>query len=220
MDDLGGVTYNDLIRDVFGWSSRVPHQLINCYIRDGKLFVIQRGHESHTIDISDAKKTMPVITKELVRTTWGSTPWSKTETTEFQYTGWQAGIPDDVTISGSSDTQSGGSDTQSGGSDTQSGGEWTTDKETWELTTNGLSLYDSSFPIHDEATLIKVTKALKWLNRKTQETLNISLYEFPHLIDFDDRVVFNGNEYFLVNNTATTTPRIFNEQNLTLVRWY
>ena len=449
IDDLGGVTYNDLIRDVFGWSSRVPHQLINCYIRDGKLFVIQRGHESHTIDISDAKKTMPVITKELVRTTWGSTPWSKTETTEFQYTGWQAGIPDDVTISGSSDTQSGGSDTQSGGSDTQSGGsdipmpsddeeeeirevstqftgkdyqgytiytynrkglltqtytsigkdinnrlqhthttvhhyydedntmigtrtftqsygvegsssslsreekgyvtlpngekflaweksetyqndkglsitdddlvdfkvtthspsragqshtvtvtgdgdivggvagqntgddrvtpfskytaamlgkklfssssssisggssggssgsnsggssggssgsnsggssggssssgEWTTDKETWELTTNGLSLYDSSFPIHNEATLIKVTKALKWLNRKTQETLNISLYEFPHLIDFDDRVVFNGNEYFLVNNTATTTPRIFNEQNLTLVRWY
>ena len=412
MDDLGGVTYNDLIRDVFGWSSRVPHMLINCYIRNGKLFVIQRGHEANTIDISNAKCTMPVITKELIRTTWGSTPWSKTQTTEFQHSTWQAGVPDDMTISGGSDTGGGGSggstipsgdddeeekvrevstrfeglnyhghttytydrkglliqtytyvakdingrlqethttvkhdydddntmiytstfvqsfgaegdsssksieekgyvilpngekflawehsatyqndesislsdndlvdskvtvhspsrvgqshtitigtdgeiigsaagqntgddrvtpfsrykaaalgknlfartsSSISGGSSGGSGGEWTTDKETWELTTNGLSLYDSSFPIHDEATLIKVTNALKWLNRKTQETLIISVYEFPHLIDFNDRVVFNGKTYFLVNNTAATTPRIFNEQNLTLARWY
>lgn len=424
MDDLGGVTYNDLIRDVFGWSSRIPHKLINCYIRDGKLYVIQRGHEANTVDISNAKCTMPVITKELVRTTWGSTPWSKTKTTEFQHTSWQAGVPDDVTIigGGSSDTGGGSSDTgggstvpsgddedekvrevstqfsgngyrghttytydrnglliqtytyvekdingslqkihttvnhdyddddtmiftetfvqsfgaegesssrsieekgytvlpngekflawessttyqndegltptnkdlvdskvtvhspsrvgqthtitigtdgeiigsaagqntgddrvtpfskyktaalgknlfartsssisggNSGGSSGGSSGEWTTETETetetYELTTNGLSLYDSSFPIHNEAKLIQVTQALRWLNRKTQETLTISVYEFPHLIDFNDRVVFNGKSYFLVNNTATTTPRIFNEQNLTLRRWY
>ena len=110
------------------------------------------------------------------------------------------------------------SNTISGGS--SSSGQWTTDTETHELTTNGLSLYDSSFPIHNEAKLIQVTQALRWLNRKTQETLTISLYEFPHLFDFNDRIIFNGNEYFLVNNTAMTTPRVFNEQKLTLRRWY
>ena len=99
-------------------------------------------------------------------------------------------------------------------------GELITDTETWELTTNGLSLYDSSFPIHNEDKLIRVTNALKWLNRKTQETLTLSVYEFNHLIDFNDRIIFGGNEYFLVSNTAMTTSRLLNEQNLTLTRWY
>lgn len=72
MDDQGGVTYNDLIRDIFGWSARIPTQLINVFIREGKLFVIERGHESHTVDISSAQMTVPTITKELVRTVWAT----------------------------------------------------------------------------------------------------------------------------------------------------
>lgn len=99
-------------------------------------------------------------------------------------------------------------------------GTWITEKNTYEMTINGLSLYDSSFPIHDEETLIKLTNELKWLNRKTKETVTLSVYELPHLIDFNDRIIFNGNTYYLVSNTATSTSRIFNEQNLTLVRWY
>lgn len=435
MDDKGGLTYNDLIRDIFGWSSRVPTKLINIYIRDKKLSAVQRGHEAHTIDISNEKCTMPIITRELVRTTWGSTPWSKTETREMPYTYWQQNIPDDIIIgqSGgntqtSGDTQTGGGDTQSGGggvipseeeepvkevsskfkgldteghttytynkegllvqthtyvrkhstrqntyttvnnwydddktlihtetliqsmgdegdsssrtvedkvyvtlpngekflsvestskyegdensvggaltptklvdsmvtthspsragqshtvsvnsdgeilgsavgqntgddrvtpfskktavnlarklfsgnSSNNSGsssndgeennsgnssigganGTWITEKNTYEMTINGLSLYDSSFPIHDKETLIKLTNELKWLNRKTKETVTLSVYELPHLIDFNDRIIFNGNTYYLVSNTATSTSRIFNEQNLTLVRWY
>ena len=88
------------------------------------------------------------------------------------------------------------------------------------MTVHGLSLYDSSFPIHDEATLIKVTNELRNLNRKTKETVNVTLYDFEHLIDFDDKIVLNGKTYFLSNNTARTTPRIKFEQILSLVRWY
>lgn len=379
MDDLGGVTYNDLIRDVFGWSSRVPTMMINVYIRNGKLFVIQRGHEANVIDISDADKSLPTYTRELVRTTWGSTPWSKTETREQttrQY------VPPDRTVSGGSSsgdddndetvrevsTQFFGSDTQghttytynregllvqtytyvrkhstrqntyttvhhgydddgtmiSTESFTQSMGdegdsasrsvnekhyvilpngekflaseysaqyqnnegisitdsnlvdskytvhspsrvgqshtitingdgdidgevtgqntgddrvtpfatskaqslaqafkgnyEETTDTES--RTVNGLSLYDSSFPIHDEATLIKITNELRRLNRKTRETVTLSVYGLPHVVDFNDRIILDGNEYFLVSNRLTITARLYNEQTLTLTRWY
>lgn len=383
MDEQGGVTYNDLIRDIFGWSSRVPTMLINVFIRDGKLFVIQRGHESHTINISNAQMTMPVITKEIVRTTWGSTLWSKTTTWENEFHSY---VPPDVVIDSSQPSQSGdeyvrevltqfsGKDTQgytrfrydrngrliqtytyarkdtgggggqntyttvnnyydddgtmiatdtftqsmgtegqsasksrdekhyitlpngekflsqeftsryqndsglsitnndlvdsrvtvhhpsrvgqshvvtvsmdgevvgeAGGQNTgddrvtpfrnkkaadfansfdTSTGEWKTTTQETGMTVHGLSLYDSSFPIHDEATLIKVTNALRNLNRKTKETVNVILYNFEHLIDFNDKIILNGATYFLASNTARTTPRIKFEQNLSLVRWY
>lgn len=388
MDDLGGVTYADLIRDLFGWSSRVPTMLINAYIRGDKLFVIQRGHESNVIDITGADMTLPTITREILRTAWGSSLWSKTETREMPV----YNVPDDEIISGGggSGDDSGGSEenvheistqfngklaqgyttykynrrgqliqtytyvhtkatgqntytivnhnydddgtmiytetrTQSIGSEgdsdnlsidekgyvilnngekflawehiakyrnddglgisnkdlideqytshspsrvgqkhvikiasdgevigevvgqdtgddrvtpfavrksrdliraVQSGNSsgsgsgsdgWTT--ETQSRTLNGISLYDSSFPIHNEDKLIAITEELKRLNRRTQETVTFALYNFPHLIDFNDRVILNGIEYFLVNNTASTTPRLFNEQNLTLRRW-
>lgn len=369
MDDLGGVTYNDLIRDVFSWSSRVPTMMINVYIRNGKLFVIQRGHEANVIDISDADKTLPIYTHELVRTTWGSAPWSKTKTheqttlqyippdhtsgdddeepvhevrTDFYgidsqgytiyryndkgllvqtntyvykystkqntYTTVNHGYDDDGTnISTRSFTQSYGDEGESASKSVNEKGyvilpngekflSWEysaqyqnnegidiTDSDLVdskytvhspsrvgqkhviqingdgdisgevvgqdtgddrvtpfatskaqslaqafsgsgdnyeETTVGGFSLYDSSFPIHDEATLIKVTNVLKWLNRKTRETVTLSIYNYPHVIDFNERIVLGGHEYFLVSNTAHTTSKIFNEQNLTLVRWF
>ena len=390
MDDLGGVTYNDLIRDVFGWSARVPTQLINVFIRDGKLFVVQRGHESHSIDISNADMTLPTFTRELVRTSWGSTPWSKTNTHEMDipffvpadkviddsgddnpddddeenvrevstdfhgldyrghttytyndkgllvktytymekgrsvslqstYTTVEHEYDDDGTmIYTSSFTQSFGyegrsasksieqkgyvilpngekflsweqSDTyqnddglsisdkdlvdskvtthspsrvgqshtitvssdgdvvgavvgQNTGDDRvtpfRSGkaqqlqqdfdshsfdsdtGTWQSKKAEWGTTVNGLSLFDSSFPIHNKDKLIQVTNALRDLNRKTKETVNLTIYDFDHLIDFNDRIILNGNEYFLASNTARSSSRIRSEQTLSLVRWF
>ena len=381
MDDLGGVTYNDLIRDIFGWTSRVPTMMINVYIRNGKLFVIQRGHEANVIDISDADKSLPTYTRELVRTTWGSTPWSKTETREVSsrqyvppdksvdsggssgdeetetvrevstqfsgadsqgyttytyndkgllvttfssvyknstrqntYTTVNHGYDDDgtmirtetftqsmggegqsasrsidekhyvilpngekflaaeysaqyqdnesielsdndlvdskytvhspsrvgqshtITINGDGDI-SGEISGQNTGDDrvtpfatkkaqelaqsfSDSGGNYEETTDTESRTVNGLALYDSSFPIHDEATLIKVTNELRRLNRKTRETVTLSIYGFPHLIDFNDRIILDGNEYFLVSNRLTITPRLYNEQTLTLTRWF
>ena len=387
MDDKGGVTYNDLIRDIFGWSSRVPTMLINIFIRDGKLYFIQRGHEAHTVDISNAQMTVPVITKEIVRTSWGSSVESRTNVSEFDakimtftpdtivggdssggdeeryvtisdrssglnwtatttynysrkycqaaggglmpaglllqvtvdknyndgseadsftqithdydkdgtrvgtetyvhYSGIENPPPDtrnvnqlsyvtlpngekylasesnatyeddklvDVTITthspsrlgqthvtaiGNSDIK-GEATGQNTGDDritpyrlkqsadlattfNSAGGTWEENTTHYEhgMTVYGLSLFDSSFPIHDQATLIKVTNALKNLNRKTKETVNVSIYDFEHIIDFNDKIRLNGAQYFLAANTARTTPRIKFEQNLTLVRWY
>ena len=68
--------------------------------------------------------------------------------------------------------------------------------------------------------LEKLTEAIKKLNRKTKETVTLSVYNYPHLIDFNDRIVLDGAEYYLVSNSARTTPKLFNEQTLTLVRWF
>lgn len=404
IEDLGGVTYNDLIRDLFGWSSRVPTMLINVYIRNGKLFVVQRGHEANVIDISDTDKSLPTYTRELVRTTWGASPWSKTETRESSIPKFVSpDKPVDDSGEGGGGNVSGGDSSEGGSGEGDSGekswfalGKVTTkdssgitvttyyydsegvlqqtvanftsfkdDKESNTKTTtnsynsdglmsktsttitflhapnsnsttvttygyltlpdgkkflstemtseydahgtlveqrvttksptgrgqgtssndngasstgadkgddretpyqrystaqtkeaalqhssdlnnstaqgsdyfnsthapdyytytesrtiNGLLLYDSSYPIHDEATLIKITNAIKWLNRKTRETVTLSIYGFPHLIDFNDRIILDGNEYFLVSNKLSITPRLFNEQALTLTRWF
>ena len=459
-ENLGGATYADMIRDVFGWSSRVPTQMINVFIRDDKMYFVQRGHEARLIDLSGTKHTIPTITHELVRMTWGSTPWSKTETREVEVyrpsttstsssgtsgTGGSGGtgsigggsgsgsgtgggtgtgdnpydpidpanpddddedeeengggsggvlttydsfdgypesgyieyyydeqgrlvysysrvhnketdkttktaisqgydadgaliysetsvrtsggkekssrsrtivekgyaylggekflshessvtyengklvssktifhgatqfgqgtitVTDDGEFSGNVTGQNTGDDrvtpyrrvsakkltektletslkaakkNSSGGGTPGSGtgtggitaGGLSTHEEIYAAyqanheanyyteqqsrTLNGLSLYDSSFPIHNVGKLVELTAAIKWLNRRTKETVTFTLYEYPHLIDFNDRIIFNGSEYFLVSNVATTNARIFNEQRVSMVRWY
>lgn len=66
------VPYADLISNLFGWTSRIPHKLINAYIRGNTLYVIQRGREGRTRDISDTKHTRPIVRREIVRMTWGA----------------------------------------------------------------------------------------------------------------------------------------------------
>ena len=430
MENSGGVTYADLIRDVFGWSSRVPTHMINVFIRDDKIYFVQRGHEARLIDLTGSKYSLPTITHELVRMTWGSTPWSKTETREIKsyqppsssssstsgdntgtstgddsggtsgtstgnkgtglpdieknggqvrvasdswegypesgyvtytynsdglliqsytyvhnhetnqktYTTVNHGYDEDGTLiytgtfvqsmdgtDGDSSSQteeykgyvilpngekflaresiirrvgensltptelaesktiihsptragqghttvisdgediggvvgqntgddrvtpfarykanslndssssSGASGTFDALNDIDSSGAYWYNPETgkWEKlnetvdtqsrTINGLSLYDSSFPIHNTDKLIELTEAIKWLNRRTKETVTFTLYEYPHLIDFNDRIIFNGAQYFLVSNIATTDAHIFNEQRISMVRWY
>lgn len=95
--------------------------------------------------------------------------------------------------------------------------------ETYTMTFYGLSLVDTSFPISQKGSMEKlqqVTDALRNLNRKTKETVNVTLYNFEHLIDFNDKVILNGATYFLASNTTTTNQRIKFEQKLSLVRWY
>jgi hypothetical protein len=69
-----GVTYQDLISEIFGWTSRVPHKLINVFIRNNQLFVIQRGHEQRTVNLDLLEiSELPTITKTLLRTSFGVT---------------------------------------------------------------------------------------------------------------------------------------------------
>lgn len=335
-----GATYADLIRDIFGWSSRVPTQVINCYIRAGKLFVIQRGCEANTIDISNTDHTLPVYNFELIRLFWQRQKYSTTRTRSYTYT---KSTPKDQSYDGDSsyeydddllkktETTSTNSDgeevrtvTEYKYKDIWQGGnkpykkvlykeitkkyvggelEETTetkhtplnqglshqarfdedgdiigegvgqhsgdnrvtpyqqfkededDEETKNITTTieGLTLFDTSFPIpqrfdvdmsgftgtltREAAELLEniqnscdpekaigrlkqITDDIKNLNRKTLETVTTTVYDFPHLIDFNDKIILDGAEYFLVRNRAKSTSRIRNEQALTLVRWY
>lgn len=335
-----GATYADLIRDIFGWSSRVPTQVINVYIRAGKLFAIQRGCEANTIDISNTEHTLPVYNFELIRLFWQRQKYSTTRTRSYTYT---KSTPKDKSYDGDSsyeydddllkktETTSTNSDgeevrtvTEYKYKDIWQGGnkpykkvlykeitkkyvggelEETTetkhtplnqglshqarfdedgdiigegvgqhsgdnrvtpyqqfkededDEETKNITTTieGLTLFDTSFPIpqrfdvdmsgftgtltREAAELLEniqnscdpekaigrlkqITDDIKNLNRKTLETVTTTVYDFPHLIDFNDKIILDGAEYFLVRNRAKSTSRIRNEQALTLVRWY
>lgn len=304
--DSGGVTYNDLIRSIFGWSSRIPHKLINCYIRDDTLFVVQRGHEQNIIDLSNSTFEIVTCNKSLMRTFWGNEIWSKTET-RSEHIGWRkiydkddyktnnsqngnanysydnSGLVTQTSIynddgsttyidyqytelsngrkvlaseshstykdgkridyqhiqhtylnQGQSHVMATGEDGDYLGSDVgQSIGD---DRVTpWgkytsmviqsvhkdrERTIYGLTNFDSSFPIDGDKKLKEITADIIWLNRKTQEIITINLYDFPHVIDFNDRLIVNGAEFFLKSNVAVRTPRIVNKQTLQLVRWY
>ena len=377
VDDLGGRNVLDEIRDIFGWSARLPHKMINVYIRANKLFVIQRGSEEHLIDITKTKHTQPTITQELVRTVWGATPlnytaisekvlgtrgtggsnsdtpdsgedptsgdddddekdnpWSAvgkvvtsnstgTSTTTYDYTSdgvlmgtktvfvsnfdeaqnstttvkhsyYSSGLlkstiteilhssaPEedkrtetyygyltladgktflshettaeyerneigvfelvDTNVITKNPTGRGqGTSNSSQGKGSASGNVGddrvtpyqlrsafkTTEalsrqtlKRLTSTTLNGFSDVDPSFPLLEYKARAKVTKEIKWLNRKIKETVSLNVYDFEHIIDFNDRIVLDGEKYFVSSNTVRTTSRIYNEQSLTLVRW-
>ena len=75
------ITYSSLISELFGWTSRIPHKMINCYFRADNLYVVQRGYENNIVDITDVKHTLPTINRTLERITWSSEADSKTTVT-------------------------------------------------------------------------------------------------------------------------------------------
>ena len=89
------------------------------------------------------------------------------------------------------------------------------------------SLIDTKFPVKGDDYLAMLTGEIEWLNRKREETVTVEIIsnvsngvpEIRHIIDFTERIKFNGNEYFLVSNNVSFTPRSF-KQKLQLVRWY
>ena len=89
------------------------------------------------------------------------------------------------------------------------------------------SLIDTEFPVKGEAYLKELTQAILWLNRKTQETVTLEVFaniqdgvpDVGHIVDFTERIKFEGNEYFLVSNTVELTPRSL-KQTIKMTRWY
>ena len=86
---------------------------------------------------------------------------------------------------------------------------------------------DITFPVREFETIFELTQALIWLNRKTQEEISVDVIDkivggvptINHIIDFTERIKFNGNEYYLVSNQIRLTTRKL-IQSLKLVRWY
>ncbi|MEX5285342.1 hypothetical protein QCO44_06785 [Selenomonas sputigena] len=89
------------------------------------------------------------------------------------------------------------------------------------------SLIDTEFPVKGEAYLKELTQAILWLNRKTQETVTLEVFaniqdgvpDVGHIVDFTERIRFEGNEYFLQSNAVELTPRSL-KQTIKMTRWY
>lgn len=340
----GGATFSDLIGDIFGWTSRIPTLLINCYLNDNKLYIIQRGYEANIIDISDTKHTVPVITQELVRTFWYGHKTYRTETRSVAYWEW---VPDEDSDSDADDDDDDDDDTESPGTDEDTPAEqkfefdedglvkksyrtetirnadgtitiievetdydyitlkngrkflhkettrsyidqelidenivehmpldqgqshtyvkddegyylgstvgrgkrddriskrkkvelpnddtvdlneneeddnWQNTKtESQSRTIPGIVNFDTSFPVYGNEKLKAITEEIKRLNRQTKETVTVEIYNYNHVININDQIIFHGHTYFFENNTVTKTPRIVNKQTLTMVRWF
>ena len=89
------------------------------------------------------------------------------------------------------------------------------------------SLIDTEFPVKGEEYLAILTQAIEWLNRKTQETVTLEIHanirdgvpDVEHIVDFTERIKFDGNEYFLVSNSVELNPRSL-KQTIKMTRWY
>ena len=89
------------------------------------------------------------------------------------------------------------------------------------------SLIDTEFPVVGDEYLWILTKAIEWLNRKVQETVTVEIHanirdgvpDVEHIVDFTERIRFDGNEYFLMSNSVELTPRSL-KQTIKMTRWY
>ncbi len=341
-DVKSGTNYGGLIEELFGWTARLPHIMINCYMRGNTIYAVQRGHENNTVSLDDKKLTVHTVVKKLVRTTWGSdpnnnteveplykswtsedlTPWPSEEELEppgggsgavhdnnglvketevvrgqehvittYKYEdlgGGQKFLSEEKTVTiigdqrvdevttyhkpvsyGQSQVYSADEDgvlgttvsstnfddrispyqyqqmATGGYSAAFAGGAYdehgnyytavydgqgnrylvtghTAQKEQIGQRTrlNAYALLDTSFPVDGYDKLSYLTEQIKWLDRRTEESVTLELYDCPHLVDFNDRIIWHGNVYFLRSNTATRTETIVNRQTLEFVRWY
>ena len=387
-----GVTYQDLISEIFGWTSRIPHKMINVFIRDHYLYVIQRGYERNviTFEVSDFGGFANLkIQKSLIRTSYGVTRnsesierggkktskkgyWelvlghelndedepsgdddegykepedlsqilpshvqtiengvttdiyykydddgnvtqtitdtessilgqyvanrvivnndyaeidgkkylSRERTLEYEWSnedgGWVevdnkvviheyttvgqqhvSSVSEDGSINGSITTPARHNDKptpydkkisayepytvevdgqtfqssaypsytyQNGKKVEVLGRIWRTEETESDTTVTGtletVKLYDSSFPVKGTAKLQQITNDIKWLNRKIQETVSFDIYNYPHIFDFNDRIILGNTAYFLQSNFFTQDKDTVNRQSLVLVRWY
>ena len=89
------------------------------------------------------------------------------------------------------------------------------------------AIVNYSFPIKEKTIKDKLNEELRWLHHKITETVTLDLIskivngvpEIEHIVDFTDRIIFNDNEYFLVSNHISFTPRKL-IQTLQLIRWF
>ena len=90
-------------------------------------------------------------------------------------------------------------------------------------------LSGADIPVKDMETARAYLFEMEWMDRCIEETAHVTLTapvrngvveeKGNHVMDFFDRYLLEGKEYFLVSNTVSLTPRSL-KQNLTLVRWY
>lgn len=83
------------------------------------------------------------------------------------------------------------------------------------------------WPVSDRATMEKILSEICWIYHSIKEQVNVdiqcrvvdSVPEYTHVIDFTDKVVLDGNTYYLQSNTVKRDTKSLT-QSLQLVRWY
>lgn len=103
------------------------------------------------------------------------------------------------------------------------GGKW---KGVKDAMPGGTALVDTDFPVDDTMALLALSE-LYWMNQRIKETVTLDLVPpvtasvpaYQHIIDFTDRIIYGGNEYFLSSNNISFTPT-GHRQSLRLVRWF
>ena len=64
-------TYQSVLSGLFGWTKNVPRMQVNVFIREGRLFFLQRGHERDVVDLANTPWfNHPTFDRKLMRTTW------------------------------------------------------------------------------------------------------------------------------------------------------
>ena len=73
-----GMTYQDFISALFGWTAKLPQRQVNVFIREDVLHIVQRGREASVLDITDWPHGRPTVERRLVRSLWHSGHASET----------------------------------------------------------------------------------------------------------------------------------------------
>ena len=63
-------TYQSILSGVFGWTKNVPRMQINIFVRGGRLYFLQRGHETGTVSLDGRPFSHPSVDKAVMRTAW------------------------------------------------------------------------------------------------------------------------------------------------------
>ena len=83
------------------------------------------------------------------------------------------------------------------------------------------------WPVSDDETMRRILSEICWIYHSIREQVTIDIQcrvtdgvpEYKHIIDFTDKIVLDGNTYYLQSNTVRRDPRSLT-QSLQLVRWY
>lgn len=73
-----GMTYQDFISALFGWTAKLPQRQVNVFIREDTLHIVQRGKEASVLDITNWPHSRPTVERRLVRSLWHSGHASET----------------------------------------------------------------------------------------------------------------------------------------------
>ena len=67
-----GMTYQDFISALFGWTAKLPQRQVNVFIREDTLHIVQRGKEASVLDVTGWPHSRPTVERRLVRSLWHS----------------------------------------------------------------------------------------------------------------------------------------------------